>query len=56
MNSIAGQKPHFSWMKKLFDHGRQIEITVFSTPFDETAVDLLEDLNAPSIKSLHLRR
>ena len=40
----------FSWMKKLFDHGRQIEITVFSTPFDETAVDLLEDLNAPAYK------
>lgn len=38
------------WHKTMFDHARKIEITCFSTPFDETAVDLLEDLNVPAYK------
>ncbi len=40
----------YDWHKPLFDHARQQGITCFSTPFDETAVDLLEDLNAPAYK------
>ncbi len=40
----------FDWHKPLFDHARKIELTIFSTPFDETAVDLLEDLNTPAYK------
>ena len=38
------------WHKKLFEYGKKIGITVFSTPFDETAVDLLEKLNCPIYK------
>jgi N-acetylneuraminate synthase len=34
----------------MFDHARKIGITCFSTPFDETAVDLLEDMNVPAYK------
>ena len=34
----------------MFDHARSVGITCFSTPFDETAVDLLEDLNVPAYK------
>lgn len=40
----------FDWHKAMFDHARNIGITCFSTPFDETAVDLLEDLNVPAYK------
>jgi pseudaminic acid synthase len=40
----------FEWHKAMFDHARKIDFTCFSTPFDETAVDLLEDLNVPAYK------
>lgn len=40
----------FEWHKPIFEHARKTDITLFSTPFDETAVDLLEDLNAPAYK------
>ena len=40
----------FEWQKEMFDYARSIDITCFSTPFDETAVDLLEDLNATAYK------
>ena len=40
----------YEWHEAMFDHARKRGITLFSTPFDETAVDLLESLNTPAYK------
>jgi pseudaminic acid synthase len=40
----------FEWHKELFDYAKKIKINCFSTPFDETAVDLLESFNCPFYK------
>ena len=40
----------YEWHKPLFEHAKKRGITLFSTPFDETAVDLLESLNTPAYK------
>jgi pseudaminic acid synthase len=40
----------YEWHKPLFDFAEDIGITILSTPFDKTAVDLLEDLNVQAYK------
>jgi pseudaminic acid synthase len=40
----------WDWHKPLFEYAKKIGITIFSSPFDNTAVDLLEDLNTPAYK------
>jgi N-acetylneuraminate synthase len=40
----------YEWHYRLFDYAKGCGITIFSTPFDDTAVDLLEDLDAPAYK------
>ena len=40
----------WEWHKELFDYAKKIGIELFSTPFDFTAVDLLESLNVNRYK------
>ena len=40
----------FEWHSELYRYAKVIGITLFSTPFDESAVDLLETLNTPAFK------
>ena len=49
-NLYKGAYMPWEWHKPLFEYAQKIDITIFSSPFDNTAVDLLEDLNTPAYK------
>src|SRR5574344_1646833 len=40
----------WEWHKELFDYARSIDIDIFSSPFDKTAVDFLEQFNPSAYK------
>lgn len=40
----------WEWHKELMDYARDLDLICFSSPFDKTAVDFLEELNVPAFK------
>ncbi|HIK38636.1 MAG: pseudaminic acid synthase [Geminocystis sp.] len=40
----------WDWHDKLFEYAKKLGLVCFSSPFDKTAVDLLEKLNTPAYK------
>ena len=46
---LEAQTP-YEWHPALFERARKAGVILFSTPFDETAVDLLAELDAPVFK------
>jgi pseudaminic acid synthase len=49
----------WEWHKPIFDHAKKLGMVAFSSPFDETAVDFLEELGVPcykiaSFENIHL--
>lgn len=40
----------WEWHKELFDYARSLDIDIFSTPFDKSAVDFLENFNPTAYK------
>ena len=40
----------WEWHQDLFDKAKELDITIFSSPFDFTSVELLENFNVPAYK------
>ena len=40
----------FEWHERIFKYAKDLGITLFSSPFDESAVDLLDSLDTPAYK------
>jgi pseudaminic acid synthase len=40
----------WEWQKELMEYAKELDILFFSTPFDKTAVDFLEELQVPAYK------
>jgi len=47
---FEGAHTPWAWHKELFDLAKELGMDAFSSPFDETAVDFLEELDVPVYK------
>ena len=45
----------YEWHEELFEYAKKLNIKIFSTPFDETAVELLTKLKCPFYKVASLK-
>jgi len=49
-NLYKGAQMPWEWHELLFEKAKELDITIFSSPFDFTAVDLLESFDVPAYK------
>jgi sialic acid synthase SpsE len=47
-------RTRWDWHKHLFDNARELNITIFSAPFDTSTIESLEDLNSPAFTIVSL--
>ena len=46
----SGAYTPWEWHEELFDYARSLDLVAFSSPFDKTAADFLDDLGVPGFK------
>ena len=53
--SLYKEHTPWEWHEKLFEVAKDLNMVCFSSPFDQSAVDFLEDFNVPAYKIASLK-